>query len=69
MWLEDKIDYGELREALTDIYYALEYTHLIIRFKYYKCPGFQVGLEVFDDISKYISSSFEEIFALFQESK
>ena len=69
VWLEDKIDYGELREALTDIYYAVQYIHLILRFKYYKRPGFQVRLEIFDDISKFISSPSEEIYASFPESK
>jgi hypothetical protein len=68
MWLEDK-DYAELREALTDIYYAVQYIHLILRFKYYERPGFQVRLEIFDDISKFISSPSEEIFASFPESK
>ena len=56
VWLEEKIDYGELREALTDIYYAVQNIHLILRFKYYKRSGFQVRLEIFDDISKFISS-------------
>ena len=32
-------------------------------------PGFQVRLKIFDDISKFISSPSEEIFASFQESK
>jgi dimeric dUTPase (all-alpha-NTP-PPase superfamily) len=68
--LEDKIDYGELREALTDIHYAVQYIHLILRFKYYKRPGFQVRfLEIFNDISKFISSPSEEIFASFPELK
>jgi len=40
MRLEDKIVYGELREALTDIYYDVQYIHLILRFKYYEPPGF-----------------------------
>ena len=40
MRLEDNIDYGELREALTDIYYSVQYIHLILRFKYYERPGF-----------------------------
>ena len=69
VWLEDKIDYGELREALTDIYYAVQYIHLILRFQYYKRPVFQVRLEIFDDISKFISSPSEEIYASFPESK
>ena len=73
MCLEDKIDYGVLREALTDIYYAVQNIHLILRFKYYKRSGFQVRLEIFDDISKFISlpseEISEEIFASFPESK
>jgi len=44
MWFEDKIDYGELREALTDIYYTVQYIHMILRcFKYYERPEFQVA--------------------------
>ena len=66
-----QIDYGELREALTDIYYAVQYIHLILCFKYYERPGFQERLEIFDEnakfISKFISSPSEEIFALFPE--
>ena len=67
MWLEDKIDYGELREALADIYYAVQYIHLILRFKCYE--RFQIRSEIFDNISKLISSPSEEIFASFPESK
>ena len=66
--LKTKIDYGELREVLIDIYYAVQYIHLILRFKYYERPGFQVHLKIFDDISKLISSPSEEIFASFPES-
>ena len=40
-------NYGELREALTDIYYAVQHIHLILRFKYYERPGFKVRLEIF----------------------
>ena len=54
MWLEDKIDYGELREALNDIYYAVQYIHLILHFKYYERPGFQV-LATFGNIRRYFN--------------
>ena len=57
-----QIDYVELLEASTDIY-------LILRFKYYERPGLQVCLEIFDDISKFISSPSKEILASFPESK
>ena len=67
MWLEDK-NYGELQEALTDIYYTIQHIHLILRFKYYERSGFKVRMEIFDDISKFISSPSEEILASFPES-
>ena len=56
------------------MYYAVQYIHLILCFKYYERPGFQVRLEIFDKnskfISKFISSpSEQEIFASFPESK
>ena len=65
-WLKVKIDYGEFREALTDINYAVKYIHLILRFKYYERPRFQVRMKIFDDILKFISSASEKI-ALFRE--
>jgi hypothetical protein len=43
LWL-NKIDYGELQEPLTDIYFAVQYKYLILRFKYYENPGFQIRL-------------------------
>ena len=55
------------------MYYAVQYIHLILCFKYYKRPGFRERLEIFDEnskfISKFISSPSEEIFASFPESK
>ena len=47
-WLEDKLDYVELREASTDIYDAVKFIHLILRFKQYERPRFQVRLEIFE---------------------
>jgi len=51
------------------MFYDVQYIHLILRFKYYECPGLQVRLEIFDNISKFISSPSEEIFASISESK
>ena len=42
-----KIDYGEVREALTDIYYAVQYINLILRFRYYERPGFRRHFKIY----------------------
>ena len=44
-----------LSMLLTNVIDKLQYIHLVIRFKYYEQPEFQVSFEIFGDILKNIS--------------
>ena len=68
IWQEER-NFGELRQSLTDIYDMIQHISCILKFKYCdQFSGLQIHLEIFDDISFFLSSP-EEITLLFPEAR
>ena len=69
MWFEER-NYGELRNSLTDIYEVIQHISCILKFKYCdRFGGIQIHLEIFNDISFFISSPLEDVISLLPEAK